>query len=152
MLATDTMYYTHRGPMRKVDGSWISMRWTAHEKSREPDIFLSLAYTTNANQWLDAMRDYVAPTQNGLVADRSGNIAIRSSGMYPTRPGDGRGDIIRNGWQAASDWTAPASLGMLSIRVAASGNWPRRLFSRPWRTRASRPATSTDWSATATTT
>ena len=117
VLATDTMYYTHRGPMRKVDGSWISMRWTAHEKSREPDIFLSLAYTTNANQWLDAMRDYVAPTQNGLVADRSGNIAIRSSGMYPTRPGDGRGDIIRNGWQAASDWTGVLPLGKYPFSI-----------------------------------
>ncbi len=86
VIATDTIYYTHRGPMQRVDGSWLSMRWTAYEPSREPDNFLALAATRNIDQWLDAMRSYVVPTQNGLVADRNGNIAIRSSGMYPARP------------------------------------------------------------------
>ena len=104
-IATDTLYFTHRGPMRKLDGSWVSMRWTAYEKSHEPDNFLALGKTANVHQWLDAMRDYVVPTQNGLVADKSGNIAIRSSGMYPVRPGDGRGDVVRDGSKSASDWT-----------------------------------------------
>lgn len=105
IIATDTVYYTHRGPMQKVDGSWLSMRWTAYEPSTEPDNFLALAATRSVDQWLDAMRSYVVPTQNGLVADRDGNIAIRSSGMYPVRPGDGRGDVVRDGSSSASDWT-----------------------------------------------
>ena len=105
ILATETLYFTHRGPMRRQLGQWLSMRWTAYEKSHEPDNFISLGYTRNTSDWLDRMRDYVAPTQNGLVADRSGNIAIRSSGAYPIRPGDGRGDIIRDGAASASDWT-----------------------------------------------
>lgn len=105
VIATDTMYFTHRGPMRKIDDVWVSMRWTAYEKSHEPDNFLAIANAANVDQWLDAMFDFVVPAQNGLVADRSGNIAIRSTGMYPVRPGDGRGDIIRDGSTAASDWT-----------------------------------------------
>jgi penicillin amidase len=104
VIATDTMYFTHRGPMRKTTGKWVSMRWTAYESSHEPDNFLSLASTTSADQWMDAMHDFVVPTQNGLVADRSGNIAIRSTGMYPVRPGDGRGDVIRDGTTSSSDW------------------------------------------------
>jgi Protein related to penicillin acylase len=83
--------------MRKIKGRWLSMRWTAHDRSHEPDNFLALGYATSVKDWLYAMRDYVAPTQNGLVADRAGNIAIRSSGEYPIRPGDGRGDEIRDG-------------------------------------------------------
>lgn len=110
IIATDTLYFTHRGPMRRLAGSWLSMRWSAYEKSHEPDDFMSLGYTKTASAWLNAMGDYVAPTQNGLVADRAGNIAIRSSGMYPTRPGDGRGDVIRDGSTSASDWTG--SLGV----------------------------------------
>jgi penicillin amidase len=105
VIATDTLYFTHRGPMRHLLGRWLSMRWTAYETSHELDNFMALAHTHTANEWLYAMRDYVAPTQNGLVADRSGNIAIRSSGRYPVRPGDGRGDIIRDGSTSASDWT-----------------------------------------------
>lgn len=104
LLATDTLYFTHRGPMRRQMGEWLSMRWTAYDKSHEPDNFMSLGYARDAQQWLDRMRDYVVPTQNGLVADRSGNIAIRSSGKYPVRPGDGRGDVIRDGSSSESDW------------------------------------------------
>ena len=105
VLLTDTLYFTHRGPMRRIQGRWLSMRWTAYEPSHEPDNFMALAHTRTVNEWLYAMRDYVAPTQNGLVADKSGNIAIRSSGAYPIRPGDGRGDLIRDGSTSASDWT-----------------------------------------------
>jgi len=104
VIRTDTMYFTHRGPMTKVAGSWISMRWTAYERSSENENFLKAGRARNANQWLDAMSTFIAPAQNGLVADRSGNIAIRSVGHYPVRPGDGRGDLIRDGSSSASDW------------------------------------------------
>lgn len=104
VLHTDTLYFTHRGPMRRILGQWLSMRWTALEPSHEPDNFLALSGSHSVNDWLYAMRDYVAPTQNGLVADKIGNIAIRSSGAYPVRPGDGRGDVIRDGSQSSSDW------------------------------------------------
>jgi penicillin amidase len=86
VLHSDTLLFTHRGPLRRILGQWLSMRWTASEPSHEPDNFLSLSHTRSVNEWLYAMRDYVAPTQNGLVADKSGNIAIRSSGAYPVRP------------------------------------------------------------------
>jgi penicillin amidase len=104
VIAIDTLLFTHRGPMRRELGHWLSMRWTVYDKSHEPDNFMRLGYAKNAAEWLDDMRDYVVPTQNGLVADRSGNIAIRSSGKYPIRPGDGRGDVIRDGSTSASDW------------------------------------------------
>ena len=104
VLKTDTLYFTHRGPMTKMAGKWISMRWTAYEPSSENENFLKAGRAKNASQWLDAMSSFIAPTQNGLVADRAGNIAIRSVGHYPVRPGDGRGDVIRDGSSSASDW------------------------------------------------
>jgi penicillin amidase len=105
VIHTDTLYFTHRGPMTLRLGRWVSMRWTAYEPSNEEGNFLKLGYARNAAEWLDAMNGFIAPTQNGLVADRSGNIAIRSTGHYPIRPGDGRGDLIRDGSTSASDWT-----------------------------------------------
>ncbi|HLE55756.1 MAG TPA: penicillin acylase family protein, partial [Rhodothermia bacterium] len=104
VIRTDTIYFTHRGPMARQLGKWMSMRWTAQEPSDEESNFLKLGYARNATEWLGAMSGYVAPTQNGLVADRSGNIAIRSTGVYPIRPGDGRGDVIRDGSKSSSDW------------------------------------------------
>ena len=110
VIRTDTLYFTHRGPMTKQGGKWVSMRWTAYEPSSEEDNFLKASHARNASQWLDAMSSFAVPTQNGLVADRSGNIAIRSAGHYPVRPGDGSGDVIRDGSSSASDW-----LGYLSV-------------------------------------
>ncbi|MEO5590232.1 MAG: penicillin acylase family protein [Gemmatimonadaceae bacterium] len=104
VLARDTLYFTHRGPLRKMNGHWVSMRWTAYEASTEPDNFMALGATGSAAEWLRVMENYVAPIQNGLVADRSGNIAIRSSGSFPVRAGNGRGDVVRDGAQSSSDW------------------------------------------------
>ncbi|HEX9165445.1 MAG TPA: penicillin acylase family protein [Gemmatimonadales bacterium] len=103
-LATDTIRSTHRGPMQRLGGEWISRRWTVLEPSAENDVFLHLARASSADQWLTWMEEYVAPTQNGLVADRTGTIAIRSSGWFPIRPGDGRGDRLFDGSASASDW------------------------------------------------
>jgi penicillin amidase len=110
VLATDTVFYTHRGPMRRIEGAWVSMRWTAFEPSDELEIFLRAARASTSDQWLDAMSGFVAPTQNGLVADRSGNIAIRSAGLYPVRPGEGRGDLIQDGSRSSSDWSGALPL------------------------------------------
>jgi penicillin amidase len=104
-LAVDTVYFTHRGPMRRAGGGWLSMRWTVLEPSRESDAFLRMAHARSAREWLDATAPYSAPSQNALVADRAGTIAVRSTGRFPLRPGDGRGDTIRDGSSSASDWT-----------------------------------------------
>ena len=104
LLRTDTLlYFTHRGPMVKDGGRWISVRWTPFEALGGED-FLRLDRAGSVSEWLDGWKDYVAPAQNGIVADRAGAIAIRSTGHYPVRPGDGRGDEIRDGSRNASDW------------------------------------------------
>lgn len=110
VLAIDTMRFTHRGPMRKTASGWVSFRWTVLEPSHETDLFLHAARATTADEWLEIMRAYVAPTQNGLVSDRRGSIGIRSAGWYPIRPGDGRGDRVFDGSTSTSDWT-----GMLPV-------------------------------------
>jgi penicillin amidase len=106
VLATDTIYYTHRGPMlRDSIGGWLSMRWTAYDPWVDNGVFHAAARARSASEFLAAMASYVGPPQNMLVADRGGTIAIRSTGRFPLRPGDGRGDLVRDGSTSASDWT-----------------------------------------------
>lgn len=104
VFRTDTTLLTHRGPMRKIRGRWLSLRWTALEPSGEMDCFIGAMHAKSVDEWLAAMQSYKAPIQNGLVADRGGNIAIRATGLYPVRPGSGRGDIFFDGSKSASDW------------------------------------------------
>lgn len=105
-LRIDTVRFTHRGPLMRMGKEWVSMRWTVNEPSDAAGAFFHAAQATTAQAFLDAFaRDYFAPAQNAIVADRGGNIAIRSTGHYPIRAAGGDGLAVRDGSTSASDWT-----------------------------------------------
>ena len=105
VIATDTVRSTHRGPMRRVDGRWLSLRWTVLESARDIEAIAAIPGARDVDGFLRATAPWGAPAQNMLVADRTGAIAIRSTGRFPIRPGDGRGDRLRDGSHGAEDWT-----------------------------------------------
>jgi len=105
VIGRDTIRYTHRGPMRKVGQRWVSMRWTVLESMRVLEGFEAAARARTSDEMLDAMgKLYESPAQNMLTADTTGTIAIRSTGRYPRRPGDTRGDWLRDGSVSSNDW------------------------------------------------
>lgn len=102
-VAVDTVYYTFRGPMQRVRGRWLSVRWTVHDAGREATGFIEGARARSAIEFEDAMaRSYRAPAQNMLAADRGGHIAIRSTGRYPIRAHNG--SVPLDGTSSANDW------------------------------------------------
>ncbi len=106
VVGTDTLYFTHRGPMRRAGEQWVSMRWTVLDAGTELQAFYGAAHAHSVAELEDAMaRSYFAPAQNMLAADRTGHIGIRSTGHFPIRPGDGRGNVVRDGSYSANDWT-----------------------------------------------
>ena len=105
ILAVDTVLHTHRGPTFRENQDYISMRWTVLEESGELDALSRIARAQSVDEWMSGMESWVAPTQNGLVIDRSGNIGIRSSGRYPVRPKGNLGNVIQDGTISGSDWT-----------------------------------------------
>ncbi len=116
LLAIDTMYATHRGPVVWRDGHPYSIRWTVLEASGTGGAVHRAAKSASVAEWLEAMEAYEAPIQNGLVADRAGSIAVRAGGWYPVRPG-GRGDTIFDGTTSASDWTGRLPLARQPFAV-----------------------------------
>ncbi len=105
VLAVDTVRFTHRGPLVSVNGQWLSIRWTIWDAKANGEEFLRLDRAHSVEEWLTGWEGFVGPAQNGIVADRNGTIAIRSTGKFPLRPGGGRGDRIFDGSVSASDWT-----------------------------------------------
>ncbi|MHB0962817.1 MAG: penicillin acylase family protein [Gemmatimonadaceae bacterium] len=104
VLRTDTIYHTHRGPMIRAGGKWLSRRWTALDVSDEGR-FLRLANRARSvDEWMTVMGNYAVPSQNFLTADTLGHIAIRSTGHFPLRGGGARGDRITDGTKSANDW------------------------------------------------
>lgn len=106
VLAEDTVYLTHRGPLAWHGGLPLSIRWTVLDTTTEMAALARAARAASVDEWLSAMAAYRAPAQNGLVADVAGSIAIRSAGRLPIRGGDGRGTVVRDGSRSASDWRA----------------------------------------------
>ncbi|MCC6317792.1 MAG: penicillin acylase family protein [Gemmatimonadaceae bacterium] len=105
VIRTDTVRFTHRGPLRRGQGGWLSMRWTALEPSDLAAGFSAAAKQETAGAFLDSLAaHYFVPAQNMLVADRQGTIAIRSTGHFPIRPDHGDGETIRDGSRTESDW------------------------------------------------
>lgn len=103
LLATDTFYHTHRGPIVSPDERPLSMRWLVLEGVGEIDAMRGAARAGSVEEWLEAMERFATPAQNMVVADRAGTIAIRSTGQFPYHP-DGRGVEIRKGESSANDW------------------------------------------------
>ena len=105
VIHTDTVRYTHRGPMTRDHGSWVSMRWTVLEPSDELRALYDASHAHNAYEFEAGIaQNFWAPAQNMLVADRSGSIAIRSTGHFPIRPGDHDGRFIFDGSSSSNDW------------------------------------------------
>lgn len=104
LLAVDTIHSTHRGPISRRGDRWLSMRWTVLERGAETDALWAAARASSVEKWLDGMEPFSAPAQNGIVADRNGTIAVRSTGRFPLHP-DGSGLQVQDGRKSASDWT-----------------------------------------------
>lgn len=68
--------------------------------------FLKAARATSSGDLLIAARDYKAPLQNIVYADKSGDIGFIAAGRAPIRgaENDLQGRIPAPGWQAAYDW------------------------------------------------
>lgn len=103
-LATDTVRFTHRGPLAREGSRWVSTRWTAFESGNPGEDFLRLDRARSVAEWLEGWKEYVGAAQNGVAADRQGTVAIRSTGKFPLRPGGGRGDELRDGTASGNDW------------------------------------------------
>jgi len=104
VLRTDTIYHTHRGPMIRVGARWLSRRWTALDTTDEGNFLRRANQAHSVDEWMDVMSAYGVPAQNFLTADTLGHIAIRSTGHYPIRAGDGLGNRISDGSTTANDW------------------------------------------------
>ena len=104
LLAVDTVRRSHRGPLVRAGGEYFSMRWVALEPSGAIAALFDASRARSADEFLSKTEAFFSPAQNMIVADRRGNIAIRSTGLFPIRPGAGRGTEIRHGADSRNDW------------------------------------------------
>jgi len=85
----------------------LALNWTGlYPGDVTLQFFLKAARAASANALLDAARDYQAPLQNIVYADKSGVIGFIAAGRAPIRDAknDLQGRAPAPGWSAIYDW------------------------------------------------
>ncbi len=108
---SDTVIYTHHGPVTKVesrtdeeaDPVYHAMRWIAHEASNEMKTFYELNRASDYQDFVEALRHYVAPAQNFVFASNEGDIALWVNGKFPNK-WKHQGRTVSDGTDPAYDW------------------------------------------------
>lgn len=83
----------------------LAFRWTSLDEDDQTIVaFLRLNEAKNWSEFLDALRLYVAPSQNFVYADTDGHIGYIAPGRIPVRAtGDGAQPV--EGWSGDAEWT-----------------------------------------------
>jgi len=86
------------GEVLALETTWLS------PDDRTPEAIWRVGRAANWNDFLAALKDWVAPQQNILYADAAGNIGFFAPGRVPIRA-SGDGWLPSPGWSGDHDWT-----------------------------------------------
>ena len=123
---------TRHGPLisdRQDSTTAFALRWTALDLDDTTlDAFLGINYAANWEEFREAMRAYVAPSQNFVFADTQGNIGYFAPGRIPIRK-QGDGMLPVPGWNDDYGWEGyipfdelPQALNPAAGYVATANN------------------------------
>ncbi len=88
-----TLKFTHRGPVvsgfKKIDDDIISMNWIGTRYSNELRTLYLLNRAKNWTDFREAVRTFVAVSQNVIYADKEGNIGLQTCAGLAIREGNG---------------------------------------------------------------
>lgn len=100
---------TRNGPLisdvTSQRGQALALRWPALDPDDTTiEAFLGINYARNWDDFTAALRQYVAPSQNFVYADRASNIGYYGPGRIPVRA-KGDGSVPVPGWKDEYAWT-----------------------------------------------
>jgi penicillin amidase len=99
--------FTHRGPVisqfKEIKKEAISMRWIGNEYSNELRTIYLLNRAKNWEDFRNAVKTFIAISQNIVYADVDGNIGLQTCAGVPIRKGNGIS--VAPGETDEYDWT-----------------------------------------------
>jgi penicillin G amidase len=118
----DTVRYTHWGPVITQNQQTLAIRWTAHNPSTIIEALWGMNHAKNWTEFSAAQRKWDVPAQNIAYADRAGNIALRSCGVYPIRR-KGHGRFIHDGATDEGEWIGVIPFDSIPASLNPSRAW-----------------------------
>jgi penicillin amidase len=85
-------------------GYAVALSWTALTPSLTAQAVFEINRATGWEEFREAARNFAAPSQNMVYADRDGNIGYQAPGLIPIRKPGHRGDYPAPGWDRSYDW------------------------------------------------
>ncbi len=106
----DTIIYTHHGPVSydhnfKGDGqkTGYALKWVGHLGGNNQQTFFDLNAARNYDEYLNALKKYVAPAQNFIFSSAEGDIALWIQGKFPNKWKE-QGKFLLDGTNPEHDW------------------------------------------------
>lgn len=106
----DSVLYTHHGPVvydknfkSDQELAGYAMQWTGHIPGNGQKTFTELNKAKNYEDYVDALKHWVAPAQNFVFASTEGDIAIWIQGLFPNK-WEGQGKFLMDGSKSENDW------------------------------------------------
>ncbi|MGZ4484308.1 MAG: penicillin acylase family protein [Nocardioidaceae bacterium] len=93
------------GAPSRGNGYGVALAWTGLIPRNTADALFEIDKATDWDQFRAAARDFAAPSQNMVYADRAGNIGYQAPGLIPIRKSGNTGDYPAQGWRPSDDWT-----------------------------------------------
>ncbi len=87
------------------NGYAVALSWTGLTPSRTTDAIFLMDRAKDWDQFRAAAREFAAPAQNLVYADRRGHIGYQAPGLIPIRKSGNTGDYPAEGWDSSNDWT-----------------------------------------------
>lgn len=107
----DTVFYTHHGPVTKVESDinegrkpvYHALRWIAHEYSNDLRNFYEFNRAKTYSDFEEAVKYWTAPAQNFVFATNEGDIGVYVSGKFPNK-WEYQGRTVSDGTDPLYDW------------------------------------------------
>jgi penicillin amidase len=106
----DSVIYTHHGPVSydhtfKGNGQkeGYAMKWVGHIGGNNQRTLVDLNTSKNYDDYLNALKHWVAPAQNFVFASTEGDIALWIQGQFPNK-WKGQGKFLMDGSNPENDW------------------------------------------------
>ncbi|MBN9483736.1 MAG: hypothetical protein BGO70_09035 [Bacteroidetes bacterium 43-93] len=107
----DTVHYTIHGPLIYEDRFHgpdglkkpLALTWMAHRPSNELLALYLLNRSTNYDEYVNAIHQFLCPAQNMIYADKEGNIALWGQGQFVDKWKE-QGRYVMNGTDSSTLW------------------------------------------------
>ena len=106
----DTVVYTHHGPVSydhnfkgSDEKSGYALKWIGHLGGNNQQTFMDLNAAKNYDEYVAALKNFVAPAQNFIFSSGEGDIALWINGKFPNK-WKGQGKFLMDGTNPEHDW------------------------------------------------